>query len=82
MCAGRQIDRLIQLVSLQQRGKKLHKIKHTQHLGVLRQMFFQLDHLYLGLSANEKGLIRQLRLKAQALLFVLEMQEITTSKKQ
>nr|XP_018670091.1 integrator complex subunit 4 [Ciona intestinalis] len=45
------------------------------------QLTKELEHLYLGLSTNEIALVLQLRLKAQALLFVLEMQEATLSRK-
>nr|CAB3256446.1 integrator complex subunit 4 [Phallusia mammillata] len=45
------------------------------------QLANDLEHLYLGLSSEEIALVKQIRFKAQALLFVLEMQEITHTRK-
>ncbi|XP_076820077.1 integrator complex subunit 4-like [Clavelina lepadiformis] len=44
------------------------------------QLTLELEHLYLGLSDEEVAMIRQLRIKAQALLFVLQLQELTAGK--
>ena len=54
----------------------------SQHLAFAKpavqsilQLTYQLQHLYMGLSTEEVALIMQLRIKANALGFVLEIQE-------
>lgn len=57
-------------------------IASTQLLETLRpaakrieELTFELEHLYLGLSSKEVTLLRQMRLKAHALEFLMDMQK-------
>lgn len=66
-----------------QSGSTSMRIQHSEFarpaVTQIKELTYELEHLFLGISTEEVALLRQMRLKAEALEFLVEMQQVHNS---